>query len=70
MGKILIIIGLVLIAAGLLLQYSNKIPFLGKLPGDIWIEKENVKIYVPIMTSILLSIILTIILYVVNKFRS
>lgn len=70
MGKILIIIGLVLIVAGLLFQFSNKIHFLGKLPGDIRIEKENVKIYIPITTSILLSIILTIILYVVNKFKS
>jgi hypothetical protein len=70
MGKILIIIGLVLIVTGLLLQYSNKIPFLGKLPGDIRIEKENVKIYIPITTSILLSIILTIILYLINKFKS
>ena len=70
MGKILIIIGLVLIVGGLLMQYSNKIPFLGKLPGDIRIETENVKIYLPITTSILVSILLTIILYVINKFRS
>ena len=70
MGKILIIVGLVLIVAGLLLQYSNKIPFLGKLPGDIRIEKENLKVYIPITASILLSIILTIILYLVNKFKS
>jgi thiosulfate reductase cytochrome b subunit len=70
MGKILIIIGLVLVVTGLLLQYSNKIPFLGKLPGDIRIERENVSFYIPIATSVLLSIILTIILYLVNKFRS
>ena len=70
MSKILIIVGLVLIVAGLLLQYSNKIPFLGKLPGDIRIEKENLKVHIPITTSILLSIILTIILYLVNKFKS
>jgi hypothetical protein len=69
MGKILIIIGLVLVVTGLLLQYS-KIPFLGKLPGDIRIERENVSFYIPIATSVLLSIILTIILYLVNKFRS
>lgn len=59
-----------MIVIGLVLQYSNKIPFLGKLPGDIRIEKENVKVYIPITTSILISVVLTLILYLVNKFKN
>ncbi len=66
-GKIIVLIGLVLIVIGLLVQYSDKIPFLGRLPGDIRIEKENVKIYIPITTSILISLLLTIILYLINR---
>lgn len=68
-GKIIVLIGLVLIVIGLLVQYSDKIPFLGRLPGDIRIENENVKIYIPITTSILISLLLTIILYLINRFK-
>jgi hypothetical protein len=70
MGKALVLIGLLLIVTGLIIQYSNKIPFLGRLPGDIRIEKENFKIYLPITTSILISIILSIIVYLINRFRN
>jgi hypothetical protein len=43
MGKLLIIVGIVCIAVGLFITYGPKIPFLGKLPGDISVEKENFK---------------------------
>jgi uncharacterized protein HemY len=69
MGKLFIIFGILLVVVGLLLQSGNKIPFLGKLPGDIYIERPNFKFYFPLMTSIVLSIILTLILFLVNKFR-
>ncbi len=65
-GKVLIIGGVVMIVAGLLFLFGDKIPFLGKLPGDIMFRRKGVTIYVPIVTSIILSIILTIIL---NLFR-
>jgi len=64
-GKLLVIAG-VLIAAigGMLLLFRNTgIPFLGKLPGDIVIQKKNFTFYFPVVTSILLSIILTLIFY-------
>jgi predicted phosphohydrolase len=70
MGKILIILGAVLIGLGLIIQYGNRIPFLGKLPGDIIIEKGNLKIYFPIATSILLSVLLSVVLYLINKFKN
>ena len=60
MGKILITFGIVLIGAGLLLVFFNKIPFLGKLPGDIYIQRKNFAFYFPLATSILISIILSL----------
>jgi len=62
-GKTLIIFGVILIGAGLLLTFFNKIPFLDKLPGDILIQRKNFTFYFPIATSILLSIILSLIFW-------
>lgn len=70
MGKLLIIIGIVCILAGLLVTYAPKIPFLGKLPGDITIERENFKLYFPLATSILISIILSLLVFLYNKFKN
>jgi hypothetical protein len=67
MGKILIITGIVLIVIGLFFTFGGKIPFLGKLPGDIIINKKNFTFYFPITTSIVLSIILSIIFYIFIK---
>jgi hypothetical protein len=67
MGKLLIIIGVVLILIGILVHFGGKIPFLGKLPGDIIIKKEDFTFYFPIGTSILLSVIFTLILYFLGK---
>jgi hypothetical protein len=69
MGKFLIIVGIVCIVVGLLINYAHKIPFLGKLPGDIFIEKGNVKVYFPIATSILISILLSLLLFLYNKLK-
>jgi hypothetical protein len=69
MGKLLIILGIVLVIVGTIITYSDRIPFLGKMPGDITIEKENFKFYFPITTSILLSILLSIVFYLINRFR-
>ncbi len=65
-GKILIIIGIVLVVVGLIVSSKLQIPWLGKLPGDIQFKRDNVQIYIPIVTSILLSILLTVI---INLFR-
>ena len=66
-SKTLIIIGVVLIVSGLLWHFSGgKIP-LGRLPGDIRIESENTKIFIPITTSLLLSALLSLIMYFFRK---
>jgi hypothetical protein len=70
MGKLLIIIGIVCIMAGVLITYLPRIPFLGKLPGDISIERENFKFYFPLGTSILVSIILSLLLFLYNKLKN
>jgi len=61
-GKILILVGLLSIAIGGILIISQKIPFLGKLPGDIFYKKNNFSFYFPLMTSILISVLLTFII--------
>ena len=66
-GKTLIIFGVILIGVGLLLTFFNKIPFLGKLPGDILIQRKNFTFYFPIATSILLSIILSLIFWLWSR---
>jgi hypothetical protein len=67
MGKILIVIGIILTVVGLAFLFADKIPFPGKLPGDIYIKKERLTFYFPITTSIIISIILTIIFWIFRK---
>lgn len=66
-GKFLIILGFLIIVIGVLLTFAGKIPFIGKLPGDIVIQKRNFVLYFPLGTSILLSIILSLIFYLLSK---
>ncbi len=69
MGKLLIIIGIIIIVAGIIVTYSDRIPFIGRLPGDISIKKDNYNFYFPITTSIILSIVISLILYLINRWR-
>ncbi len=59
-ARLLIIFGLILAAVGGLLLFIGKIPYIGKLPGDLYIQRRNFTFYFPLATSILLSIILTL----------
>ncbi len=69
LGKLLTIFGLLLMLLGLLLTFSDKLPFQpGRLPGDIYYKKENFSFYFPLTTSILLSIVLSLFLYLFGKF--
>jgi uncharacterized membrane-anchored protein YitT (DUF2179 family) len=67
-GKILLIFGGVIIVVGLLLVFSQHIPFLGKLPGDIFVKKDGSSFYFPIVTCLVISIVLTIIINAVLHF--
>lgn len=66
-GKLLIYAGIFLLVLGVLFFFGDKIPFLGKLPGDIYIKKKNFTFYFPIVTSILLSLLISLIIYLFKK---
>jgi hypothetical protein len=61
LGKILIVLGLVIAGVGLFFTLGGKIPWIGRLPGDIYIKRKNFTFYFPLATSLLISIILTLI---------
>ncbi len=67
LGKSLIIIGLVIAAIGLLLTLAGRFPWLGRLPGDIFIKKDNFTFYFPLATSILISLILSLLLWLFRR---
>ncbi len=67
LGKTIMIIGAVLLAIGAALYFQKSILFLGKLPGDILIKKENFTFYFPLATSLLLSLLLTLFFYLFRK---
>jgi uncharacterized membrane protein YkgB len=67
LGKMLILLGVVIIVIGLLLLVGEKIPWIGRLPGDIIIRKKNFTFYFPLATSILISIILTLLFTLFRK---
>jgi hypothetical protein len=66
-GKMLILLGVFIILMGLLLLLGEKIPWIGRLPGDIIIRKKNFTFYFPLATSILISIILTLLFTLFRK---
>jgi H+/Cl- antiporter ClcA len=67
-GKIIIIAGVIIIIAGIFIYFlGDKLNWLGKLPGDIRVERENFRFYFPITTTILISLVLTLIIYLVRK---
>jgi len=68
-GKILLTVGLFLVVIGGILMLANKIPFLGRLPGDILIQRRNFTIYFPIVTLLLISLIINIILAIIRWLR-
>ena len=69
LGKGLILLGGVIAAAGVLLAFFPRIPFFGKLPGDILIKRENFTFFFPLASSIVVSILLSLILALIGRFR-
>lgn len=65
MGKILIIVGIVLVVAGVLWMIGDRLG-LGRLPGDILIERDGTRIYIPITTSLLISAVVSLILWLMS----
>jgi hypothetical protein len=65
-GRLLVIFGLVLVTVGLLWPLITKIG-LGRLPGDIVIERENFRLYIPLATSLIISVVLSILFWLLNR---
>jgi ribose/xylose/arabinose/galactoside ABC-type transport system permease subunit len=66
-GKTLITFGIILIGLGLVLTLMHKVPYVGRLPGDIYIQRKNFTFYFPLATSILISIILSLIFWLWSR---
>lgn len=66
-GKIVMIAGIAMVVLGGLLMLSGKIPWIGRLPGDIIVERKNFTFYFPLATSIVLSVILSLIFWLIGR---
>jgi hypothetical protein len=69
MGRLLIMAGGIMLLLGIALSLSDRIPLLGKLPGDLTIRKGNVQVHFPITTSIVLSAVISGLLWIISQFR-
>jgi hypothetical protein len=67
LGKLLIVFGVLLTLAGVALVAVGRVPWLGRLPGDIHIERGNWSFHFPIVTSLLLSVLLTLVFYFIGR---
>lgn len=68
-GKVLILGGIILVIVGVIIYFAgDKLSWLGHLPGDIRIVKENFRFYFPVTTMIIISVVLTLIIYLIRKF--
>ena len=68
-GKYIIIAGAVILLIGIVVYFSgNKLNWIGKLPGDIRVEKENFRFYFPLATMLVLSLVLNLIIWLIRKF--
>lgn len=69
LGKILIGVGILVVIVGIIIYFwGNKLSWLGNLPGDIRVERENFKFYFPLTTMIIISVIITVLVRLFNKF--
>ncbi|PYM31598.1 MAG: DUF2905 domain-containing protein [Candidatus Rokuibacteriota bacterium] len=66
-GKLLLVFGVLLVLAGLALMLVGRVPWLGRLPGDIHIERGSWTFYFPLATSLVLSAVLSLILWIVGR---
>ncbi|MDI6591690.1 MAG: DUF2905 domain-containing protein [Patescibacteria group bacterium] len=67
-GKILIFSGFLLVLIGTIFLFGSKIPYLGKLPGDIYVKRGSFTFFAPIGTCLVISIIISLIFYLISKF--
>ena len=66
LGRVLIVVGLVIAAVGLVMVFGSRIPVLGHLPGDIAIKGDNVTVFIPLGTMVVVSILASLVLSLLN----
>ena len=66
-GRVLLVVGAVLLVLGLVLTFAGRLPFVGRLPGDIVYRRGNFTFYFPVVTSIVLSVLLTAVLWLFRR---
>jgi len=66
-GRMLVLLGIILAAIGALILLAGKVSWIGRLPGDILIQKKNFTFYFPLATSILVSIVLTLLFWLMGR---
>ena len=69
LGRALIFVGVILTGFGLVLLLTPKIPWLGRLPGDIIIQREHFSFYFPLASCLVASVILSLLLWLIGRFR-
>ena len=67
LGRALVVIGVVIVVVGLLLMLVGRVPWIGRLPGDIQVQRGNWSFYFPLATSLLLSVILTVLFWLIGR---
>jgi len=67
LGKILIVLGIFLIFSGIFLIFFKHIPFFGKFPGDIFIQKKNFSFYFPIVSCLVISLLVSILIFFLRR---
>ena len=67
-GKILIFLGAIFILMGIFFLFFPNIPYIGKLPGDIYIKKDSFSFYFPLTSCILISLLLSLLFYLISRF--
>ena len=67
LGRALIFLGLVIVGIGILLTVVGKVPWIGRLPGDIYVKRDNFTFYFPIATSIVISVVLSLFFYLFRR---
>ena len=69
LGKLLIVSGVVLVLAGIVVSVADRVPWLGKLPGEILVRRDNFTFYFPLASCLLVSAVLSLILFLFRLFR-
>ena len=67
LGRVLVVLGLIVVALGAVLLLVDRVPWIGRLPGDVHLQRGNWTFYFPLGTSILLSVVLTLVLWLIGR---